>query len=122
MMKLLRHGGVVSGALTAAALMWQVTQAGAWSLEEAAKPYSGQTIRLVGELLPPLEALKKMAPQFEKLTGITVEVEMYEHSEAVTAAQPLVGRRVQRVEALLSVATVRPLASSSDKREDPCIR
>ena len=82
-MKLRRHGGVVSGALAAAALMWQVTQAGAWSLEEAAKPYNGQTIRLVGKSLPPLEAIKKMAPQFEKLTGITVEVEMYEHSEAV---------------------------------------
>jgi multiple sugar transport system substrate-binding protein len=87
MMKLRRHGGVVSGALAAAALMWQVTQAGAWSLEEAAKPYNGQTIRLVGESLPPLEALKKMAPQFEKLTGITVEVEMYEHSEAVNKVQ-----------------------------------
>lgn len=68
-------------------LTWQVTQADAWDLKEASKPYSGQTIRMVGEALPPLEALKKMAPEFEKQTGIHVEVEMYEHSEAVNKVQ-----------------------------------
>jgi multiple sugar transport system substrate-binding protein len=67
--------------------MWQVAQAGAWTLEEASKPYSGATIRVVGEALPPLEALAKLAPEFEKATGIDVEVEMYEHSEAVNKVQ-----------------------------------
>ncbi len=63
MLKLLTRGSTASGILIAAALvwpsMWQVTQAAAWTLEEAAKPYSGTTIRMVGEALPPLEALKK---------------------------------------------------------------
>ncbi len=57
--------------------------ADAWSLEKAAKPYAGITIRTIGESLPPLEALGKMKHQFEERTGIKVVVEMYEHSEAV---------------------------------------
>jgi multiple sugar transport system substrate-binding protein len=72
---------------TVAAVMLQVAHAAAWTLEEAAKPYSGATIRIVGEALAPLEALAKLAPEFEKATGITVEVEMYEHSEAVNKVQ-----------------------------------
>jgi hypothetical protein len=43
--------------LIAAALMLQVAHAAEWSLEEASKPYKGETIRMVGESLPPLEAL-----------------------------------------------------------------
>jgi multiple sugar transport system substrate-binding protein len=58
-------------------------RAGAWTLEEAAAPYKGTTIRTIGEALPPLEALAKLKHKFEEQTGITVEVEMYEHSEAV---------------------------------------
>ena len=53
-----------------------------WSLTEAAKPYRGQTIRLIGEDYPPLQAIEKMKPDFEKVTGINVEVERYE-AEAV---------------------------------------
>jgi multiple sugar transport system substrate-binding protein len=81
----LTAGRLILG-MTASVLL-QVAQAGAWTLEEAAKPYSGATIRVVGEALPPLEALAKLAPQFEQATGITVEVEMYEHSEAVNKVQ-----------------------------------
>lgn len=54
----------------------------AWSLAEAAKPYQGKTIRLIGEDYPPLQAIEKMKPDFEKVTGIKVEVERYE-AEAV---------------------------------------
>lgn len=57
--------------------------AGAWSLEEAAAPYRGATLRTIGEALPPLEALVKLKGEFEERTGIEVVVEMYEHSEAV---------------------------------------
>lgn len=64
-------------------LLWQVPQSHAWTLEEAAKPYKGVTLRTIGEALPPLEAMKAMAPEFTKRTGIKVEIEMYEHSEAV---------------------------------------
>ena len=55
----------------------------AWTLEEAAAPYKGVTIRTVGEALPPLEAMDKLKSEFEKRTGIEVVIEMYEHSEAV---------------------------------------
>ncbi len=57
--------------------------AAAWSLEEAARPYKGTTIRTIGEALPPLEAMAKLKHRFEEATGIKVEIEMYEHSEAV---------------------------------------
>ncbi len=57
--------------------------AGAWTLEDAAKPYKGVTIRTIGEALPPLEAMAKMKHKFEERTGIEVVIEMYEHSEAV---------------------------------------
>lgn len=57
--------------------------AGAWSLEEAAKPYKGTTLRTIGEALPPLEAMDKLKHKFEERTGIKVIIEMYEHSEAV---------------------------------------
>lgn len=77
---LVRAGALVAAALCVASLP---ASAGAWSLEEAAKPYAGTTIRTIGEALPPLEALNKMKHEFEEKTGITVEVEMYEHSEAV---------------------------------------
>ncbi len=72
-----------AAALNALAAIWHAPQAKAWSLEEAAAPYKGTTIRTIGEALPPLEAMKELAPEFEKRTGITIEIEMYEHSEAV---------------------------------------
>lgn len=74
------------GALTGTAfgaLVLMGGQAGAWTLEEAAKPYKGTTIRTVGEALPPLEAMNKLKAEFEEKTGIKVVIEMYEHSEAV---------------------------------------
>ena len=55
----------------------------AWTLEEAAAPYEGATIRAIGEALPPLEAMDALKHEFEERTGIEVVIEMYEHSEAV---------------------------------------
>jgi len=48
---------------------------GAFSLRAAAAPYRGTTIRVLGESLPPLEALQKIAPAFERETGIKVQIE-----------------------------------------------
>jgi multiple sugar transport system substrate-binding protein len=73
---------VAASALMAFAAFCFGEEAGAWSLEEAAAPYKGVTIRTIGEALPPLEAMKKLVPEFEERTGITVEIEMYEASEA----------------------------------------
>ena len=69
---------IAKPALAALAALGFTGQAAAWSLEEAAAPYKGTTIRTIGEALPPLEAMKKLAPEFEKRTGIKVEIEMYE--------------------------------------------
>ena len=55
----------------------------AWTLEEAAEPYRGATLRTIGEALPPLEAMAELKHKFEQRTGIEVVIEMYEHSEAV---------------------------------------
>jgi len=55
---------------------------GAWSLEQAARPYRGTTIRLIGEDYAPLQAIEKLKGDFEEVTGIKVEVERYE-AEAV---------------------------------------
>ncbi len=76
-----RQSALLATALGVAAL--GSTDALAWSLEEAAAPYKGTTIRTVGEALPPLEAMDKLKSQFEERTGIKVVIEMYEHSEAV---------------------------------------
>jgi multiple sugar transport system substrate-binding protein len=53
-----------------------------WTLASAAAPFRGTTIRLIGEDYPPLQAISTLKTDFEKETGIKVEVEGYE-AEAV---------------------------------------
>lgn len=62
---------VVAGALTVATT---TTPAAAWSLEEAAKPYAGTELEVVFLLRPGYEAAEKMLPEFEKKTGIKVNI------------------------------------------------
>ncbi len=50
------------------------TQASAWSLEEAAKPYAGTELDVVFLLRPGYEAAEKMIPEFEKKTGIKINI------------------------------------------------
>ena len=52
------------------AVLAAVTQASAWSLEEAAKPYAGTELEVVFLLRTGYEAAEKMIPEFEKKTGI----------------------------------------------------
>jgi hypothetical protein len=66
--------------LVVAVAMCQVPRSLAWTLEAAAGPYRGVTLHTIGEALPPLEAMKAMAPAFTRRAGIKVEIEMYEHS------------------------------------------
>lgn len=61
----------------------QQQTSGEWSLAEAAEPWRGQTLRLIGEALPPLEALEELKPQFEEITGTKVVIEGLGHEEAV---------------------------------------
>jgi len=75
--------GLALGAGVIACGLGLAGSAHAWTLEEAAAPYKGVTIRAIGEALPPLEAMNAMKHEFEERTGIEVVIEMYEHSEAV---------------------------------------
>lgn len=54
-----------------------------WSLEEATKPWRGETITMIGEELPPLESLDRVKSEFEEKTGVKVKIEMYGHEEAI---------------------------------------
>ena len=54
-----------------------------WSLADAAKPWKGQTLRFIGESLPPLEALDSVKKGFEDITGVTVVIEQYGQAEVI---------------------------------------
>ena len=56
---------------------------GEWSLAEAAKPWRGQTLRLIGESLPPLEALAAVKKEFEDITGVEIIIEQYGQAEVI---------------------------------------
>lgn len=64
--------------ISAAALVSGVaagaSPAAAWTLEEAAEPYSGTTVDVVFLLRPGYEAAKEMLPEFEERTGINVNI------------------------------------------------
>ena len=69
-------------ALAAAAAMTISGQALAWSLEEAAAPYEGTTIKAVFLDRPGYKAAAELVPEFEERTGINVTWETlpYENS------------------------------------------
>jgi len=75
--------------------------AGPWSLEQAAAPYRGVTLRTIGEALPPLEAMGRLTADFEKRTGIKIVIEMYEHSEAVNKVMLDLNSKVGRYDFIL---------------------
>jgi multiple sugar transport system substrate-binding protein len=50
--------------------------AGAWSLEEAAKPYKGTEVSVIFLDRPGYRAIIKMLPEFEQKTGIKVKYEI----------------------------------------------
>ena len=58
-----------------AALASSSQNVGAWSLEDASKPYSGQTVHIVCEGYPPCYSLRDAAAEFTGITGINVEFE-----------------------------------------------
>lgn len=59
----------------------QITFKSGWTLAEAAAPWKGETLRFIGESLPPLEALSEVKAEFEKITGVKVEIEQYGQAE-----------------------------------------
>jgi len=58
-------------------------QMGDWTLEKAAKPYAGTSIDVVFLLRPGYEAAEKMLPEFEKKTGIKVNIIKHPYENAL---------------------------------------
>lgn len=84
--KLEKHLSVGMTALTFASLIASAPAA-AWSYKEAAKPYAGQTIRVLDEITPLQETLKGLVPAFTKETGINVEFELLNHFDVIAKGQ-----------------------------------
>ncbi len=57
--------------------------AGAWTLEEAAKPYAGTTVDVVFLLRPGYEAAEAMLPEFEEKTGIKINIIKHPYENAL---------------------------------------
>jgi len=73
--RLTRYGVIVI--LVCVILAPGVANAENWSLKEAAKPYAGQTLNVVWFAIPWSSELVKVIPQFEKETGIKINVTTY---------------------------------------------
>jgi len=61
------------GLMMAAGALAFSSHAWAWSLQQAATPYKGTTITVVGLDRPSYKAAQELTPQFEKATGIHVK-------------------------------------------------
>jgi multiple sugar transport system substrate-binding protein len=70
-------------ALATASLMAAGGQAGAWSLEEAAKPYAGTEVNVLFLDRPGYNAVKKMLPEFESKTGIKMNITTVPYENAL---------------------------------------
>ena len=60
-----------------------ISGAAAWSLEDAAKPYAGTEVDVVFLLRPGYEAAEKMLPEFEKKTGIKINIVKHPYENAL---------------------------------------
>lgn len=72
-----------SGLALAAGLALGASTASAWTLEEAAKPYSGTTVDVVFLLRPGYEAAEAMLPEFEAKTGIKINIVKHPYENAL---------------------------------------
>jgi multiple sugar transport system substrate-binding protein len=63
--------------------LFVVGNANAWNLKEAAAPYKGTTIRIIGEALAPLESLNQQKKIFEDETGIKVIIEQQAFDQVI---------------------------------------
>jgi multiple sugar transport system substrate-binding protein len=70
-------------ALAAAMTATAAGGAGAWTLEEAAKPYAGTVVDVVFLQRPGYEAAKQMLPEFEAATGIEVNITEHPYENAL---------------------------------------
>ncbi len=71
-----RHPQVMAmTVLSIAASLFTVSNAHAWTVKEAAAPYSGTTIKAIFLDRPGYKAAAQLIPQFEKETGIKIQTE-----------------------------------------------
>lgn len=70
-------------ALAAFGLLAAGGQAGAWSLEEAAKPYAGTEVNVLFLDRPGYNAVKQMLPDFEAATGIKMNITTVPYENAL---------------------------------------
>lgn len=71
--------------LGAALLIAGTHNAYAWNLKQAAEPYKGETITVVGLERPSYRAAQKLTPIFEKETGIHVKWAIYPYESTLKA-------------------------------------
>ncbi len=79
-MKLKMHASALALAATSALT---AGQAGAWSLEEAAKPYAGTVVDVVFLDRPGYNAAIQMLPEFEAATGIKLNITTMPYENAL---------------------------------------
>lgn len=73
------------GSACAAAVLGMAPAARAWSLKQAAAPYKGETVTVVGLDRPSYKAAQKLTPEFEKETGINVKWTDYPYENSLKA-------------------------------------
>jgi multiple sugar transport system substrate-binding protein len=70
-------------ALAATGLIAAGGQAGAWTLEEAAKPFAGTEVNVLFLDRPGYNAIKEMLPEFEAATGIKMNITTVPYENAL---------------------------------------
>ncbi|WP_414040492.1 ABC transporter substrate-binding protein [Acidithiobacillus sp. M4-SHS-6] len=75
----------LGSAIGAGVLFANIPNAYAWTLQQAAAPYKGETITIVGLDRPSYQAAQKLTPIFEKETGIHVHWVIYPYGETLKA-------------------------------------
>ena len=66
--------------------LWPATSQ-AWTYNEAAAPYAGQSITVLDEVTPLQEAMQQLVPQFKEETGIDVDYQLLNHFEVINRGQ-----------------------------------
>jgi len=89
---LLRAAAVLAAAVPALAALAiaaprPAAAADAWSYAAAAKPYAGRSIRVLDEITPLQETMKKLVPLFTAQTGIKVDYELLSHADVIGKGQ-----------------------------------
>lgn len=85
----IKSKSIVAGLVVTAAALFYGTplHAESWSYAEAAKPYAGTTIRVLDEITPLQETMRKLVPDFTEETGILVEYELLSHGDVINRGQ-----------------------------------